>query len=216
VTIREDRTAVIVVDVQKDFTELAHGALAVEGTDQNFIDKVRATTEMLQRAGLPIFATRDWHPPDHISFYTRHKGKKPRDVITVWGRPQVLWPPHCVQGAEGAKLLLDEDLLEAVVESGADRDFESYSGFQDDGGNETSLHHLLQKRRITRLIVYGIATDYCVKATALDAVDRGYHVVVIKSLIRGVAPETSRVALKELEDQGVVLIDEVDFVKIGL
>jgi nicotinamidase/pyrazinamidase len=210
----KEETAVIVVDVQRDFTQLANGTLAVEGTDQSFIDRVREGTETLKRAGFPIFATQDWHPPDHISFYTRHKGKKPFDVITVRGREQVLWPPHCVQGAEGARLLLDEDLFEDIVKTGADSDFESYSGFEDESGQETSLHRLLQERGVTRLVIYGIATDYCVKVTVLDAVARGYQVLVIKSLIRGVTLDTSRKALGEMEQEGVTLLDEVDLDKI--
>lgn len=213
-TMATSKTAVVVVDVQRDFTQLANGTLAVEGTDQEYIVKVRESTETLRRAGLPIFATLDWHPPQHISFFTRHKGRKPFDVITVRGKPQVLWPPHCVQGTEGANLLLDEGLFEALVKTGADRDFESYSGFQDDGGHETPLGRLLQERGISRLVIYGIATDYCVKATALDAVKRGYQVVVINNLNRGVAPDTSQEALNEMERNGIVLLDEIDLEKI--
>jgi len=208
-------TAVIVVDVQSDFTQLAHGALAVEGTDQDYIDQVRKSTQILKRAGLPIFATADWHPPQHISFFTRHAGQKPFDVITIRGKQQVLWPPHCVQGTEGAQLLLDDELFEAVVETGSDIDFESYSGFRDDGGHETRLHDHLQKRGITRLVIYGIAIDYCVSATVLDAVNLGYQVMVVKGLSRGVDPETSARALDEMSHRGVVLLDQVDLGRIA-
>ena len=213
-TTAKDRIAVIVVDVQRDFTQLASGSLAVEGTDQEYIDKVREGTEMLRRAGFPIIATQDWHPADHISFYTRHGGKKALDVITVRGQQQVLWPPHCVQGTEGATLLLNENLFTASVKTGADRDFESYSGFKDDGGHETPLHPLLQERGITRLVIYGIATDYCVRATALDALDLGYQVILIKNLSRGVDRETSKTALDEMARSGIVLLDEIDLKKI--
>lgn len=210
----KDKIAVIVVDVQRDFTQLANGTLAVEGTNQEYTDKVRESTETLRRDGFPIIATQDWHPEDHISFFTRHSGKKPLDVITVRGQQQVLWPPHCVQETAGAELLLNEDLFEASVKTGAHRDFESYSGFRDDGGHETPLHRLLQERGITRLIIYGIATDYCVKATALDAVDLGYQVTLIKNLSRGVDPETSQTALNEMVRRGIVVFDEVDLKKI--
>ncbi len=210
----KEKIGVIVIDVQRDFTHLADGALAVEGTDQDFIDQVRESTEMLKREGLPIFATMDWHPREHISFFTSHKGKKPFDVITVRGKAQVLWPPHCVQGTEGAKLLLDEKLFEVVVKTGSKIEFESYSGFEDDGGHKTDLHPLLQERRITQLVIYGIATDYCVKATALDAVVRGYKVIVIKNLTRGVTPETYQKALDEMEHRGIVLLDQLDLDKI--
>ena len=208
------KTGVIVVDVQRDFTQLADGALAVEGTDQSFIDQVRASTETLKRAGLPIFATQDWHPPEHISFFTNHKDKKPFDVIILRGKQQVLWPPHCVQETEGAKLLLDERLFEAIVKSATYVEFESYSGFQDDGGHKTRIHPILQEKGISRTVVYGIATDYCVKATALDAVDLGYRVIVVKNLTRGVDPKSTKKALDEMKDRGVVLLDDVDLVRI--
>jgi nicotinamidase/pyrazinamidase len=208
------KTAIIVVDVQRDFTQWAGGALAAEGTDLNFINKVRASTEMLKQAGFPVLATQDWHPPAHISFFTNHKGKKPLDVITIEGRKQVLWPPHCVQGSDGARLLLDENLFDAIVEKGTNPKFDSYSGFQDEGGRWTSLRPILQERGISRTVVYGIATDYCVKATVLDALHLGYEVMVVKNLTRGVHPETSRRALEEMGRGGATLLEEPDLDRI--
>lgn len=213
-TTAKEKTAVIVVDIQRDFTQLAEGTLAVPGTDQEFIDQVRESTGMLKRAGLPIFATQDWHPPEHISFFTNHRGKKAFDVITVAGRQQVLWPPHCVQGTEGARLLIDERLFDGIAKKGTEIDFDSYSGFQDDGGHRTPLDRLLQEKSISRTVIYGIATDYCVKATVLDAVDLDYQVIVIRNLTRGVDPKTVKMALDEMERQGVVVLDEVDLKEI--
>jgi nicotinamidase/pyrazinamidase len=210
----KNTTGVIVVDVQADFTELAEGTLAVRGTDQAFIDKVQTDTEMLKHAGLPVFATQDWHPPEHISFFTNHEGKKALDVISIRGKHQVLWPPHCVQGRGGAQLLVDDMLFDSIIRKGTEIDFDSYSGFQDDGGHETPLHDILQQRGVTRLVIYGIATDYCIKATVLDALERGYQVIVIKTLIRGVAPDTSREALREMEQKGVTVLEEVDLREI--
>ena len=109
-------------------------------------------------------------------------------MVAVRDNKQVLWPPHCVQGTENAKLLLDETFFDAVVKKGKDRRYDSYSGFQDDGGARTEMDGLLKKRSIQDLIVYGIATDYCVKATALDAAKAGYKVTVVEGLSRGVAP----------------------------
>jgi nicotinamidase/pyrazinamidase len=130
----------------------------------------------------------DWHPANHISFFTAFPGKKPFDVISRNGKEQMLWPPHCVQGSPGAKILLDEKLFDAVVRKGTQADFESYSGFHDDGGNTTPLHDVLQAKNIARVNIYAIATDYCVRATStLDALKLGYHVVMIKDLSRGVA-----------------------------
>jgi nicotinamidase/pyrazinamidase len=201
------KTGVIVTDIQGDFTELKHGSLAVEGTDQGFIATVLAATNLLKEKGFAIFATQDWHPTNHISFFTTHPGKKAFEIISRKGKEQFLWPPHCVQGSEGAKILLDEKLFDAIVRKGTQVEFESYSGFQDDGGNKTSLNLTLQAGGIERLIIYGIATDYCVRATSLDAVALGYRVVMVKNLSRGVAPETTIHALEEMKQRGVMVLD---------
>jgi nicotinamidase/pyrazinamidase len=202
--------AVIVVDVQGDFTTAKKGSLAVPGTDDAFIAKVQKATEALKKKGLPVFATQDWHPKDHISFHTNHEGKKPFDTIQVSGKTQVLWPPHCVQGTENANVLLDKNLFVAVVQKGKDKKFDSYSGFQDDGGAKTELNDLLKKSNIKEVIVYGIATDYCVKATAIDAADAGYKVTVIEGLCKGVAPETTTKALEEMKAKGITVKKELE------
>jgi nicotinamidase/pyrazinamidase len=199
------KTAGIVVDMQGDFTELKHGPLAAKETDQRFFNEVQEATRELKERGLPVIATQDWHPFNHVSFHTNHRGKGPFDVISIDGRSQVLWPPHCVQDTEGAQLLLEERLFDAIVKKGTDPRYDSYSGFKDDGGKDTVLHEILQARAITRIIVYGVATDYCVKLTALDAVERGYTVAVVKNLIRGVEPATSKQALEEMEDRGIAV-----------
>ena len=195
----------IVVDVQGDFTTWKKGALAVEGTDAAFIEKLRKATETLKQLGHAVLATQDWHPADHISFYTNHPGRKPFDVVDVRNKKQVLWPPHCIQGTENAKLLLDETFFDAVVKKGKDRGYDSYSGFQDDGGARTEMDGLLKKRGIQELIVYGIATDYCVKATALDAAKAGYKVAVVAGLSRGVSPDTTAKALEEMKANGITI-----------
>jgi nicotinamidase/pyrazinamidase len=199
----QKKTGVIVVDLQGDFTVLKKGALAVEGTDRAYVEQVRQATESLRRKGHPVFATQDWHPADHVSFYTSHAGRKPFEVIEAAGRKQVLWPPHCVQETENAKLLLDERMLDAVVKKGQDRRYDSYSGFQDDGGAQTELGRRLKSAGVGELIVYGLATDYCVKATALDALKAGYRVRLIEGLSKGVAADTTRAALAEMARLGV-------------
>jgi len=196
---------VIVVDVQGDFTTWKKGALAVEGTDAAFIETLRKATETLKQSGHAMLATQDWHPADHISFYTAYPGRKPFDVVDLQNKKQVLWPPHCIQGTENAKLLLEETLFDAVVKKGKDRRYDSYSGFQDDGGARTEMDDLLRKRGIQELIVYGIATDYCVRATALDAAKAGYTVAVVAGLSRGVAPETAAKALEEMKANGIAI-----------
>lgn len=208
------KTAIIVVDVQGDFTKFKNGSLAVEGTDEAYVKTVEENTKKLKAAGFPIFATQDWHPTNHASFFTNHKGKKAFDVIKLHGKDQVLWPPHCVQKTPGAEILLDKKLFKAVVKKGMDSQYDSYSGFQDDGGKKTEMDKLLKKDKIKKLVVYGIATDYCVRATVLDAVAAGYRVVMIRNLSRGVAPDTSQKAIDEMKAKGVVILDDLDLERI--
>jgi nicotinamidase/pyrazinamidase len=206
----ESKMGVIVVDLQGDFTTYKNGSLAVEGTDEAFVKKVEKVTQELSAKGYPIFGTQDWHPEDHISFFSNHSGKKPFEAIQIDGRTQVLWPPHCVQGTENARVLVDNNLFLAIVKKGKDKQFDSYSGFQDDGGAKTEMNQILQKNGIKELIVYGIATDYCVKATAIDAAAAGYKVTVIEGLSKGVAPDTTAKALEEMKAKGITVKAELD------
>lgn len=205
---------VIVVDVQGDFTKFKNGSLAVEGTDEAYVKMVAETTKKLKAAGYPIYATQDWHPANHASFFTNHKGKKPFDVIKLHGKDQVLWPPHCIQKTAGAEILLDKGLFKAVVQKGTDTNYDSYSGFQDDGGKKTKMDATLKKGGIKKLVVYGIATDYCVHATAVDGAAAGYKVIMINSLSRGVAPDTSKKAIEDMKAKGILVLDELDMAKI--
>lgn len=208
------KIGVIVVDIQGDFTKLKNGSLAVDGTDEAYIKAVEENTKKLKEAGFPIYATQDWHPKNHASFFTNHKGKKAFEVIKLHGKDQVLWPPHCVQKTPGAEILLDKKLFKAVVKKGMDSQYDSYSGFQDDGGKKTDMDKLLKKEKINKVVVYGIATDYCVRATALDAVAAGYKVIMIKNLSRGVAPDTSQKAIDEMKAKGIIILDDLDLEKI--
>jgi nicotinamidase/pyrazinamidase len=208
------KIGVIVVDVQGDFTKFKNGSLAVEGTDEACIKAVDEATRKLKAAGFPVFATQDWHPANHASFFTNHKGKKAFDVIKLHGKDQVLWPPHCVQKTAGAEILLDNKLFKAVVKKGMNSQYDSYSGFQDDGGKKTEMDKILKQDKINKVVVYGIATDYCVRATAIDAAAAGYKVIMIKNLSRGVAPETSQKALDEMKAKGIVVLENLDLQKI--
>jgi len=208
------KIGVIVVDIQGDFTKLKNGSLAVEGTDEAYIKTIEENTKKLKAAGFPIYATQDWHPKDHASFFTNHPGKKAFDVIKLNNRDQVLWPPHCVQKTPGAEILLDKKLFKAVVKKGMDSQYDSYSGFQDDGGKKTEMDKFLKKDKIKKVVVYGIATDYCVRATALDAAAAGYKVIMIKNLSRGVAPDTFQKAIDEMKAKGVVVLDDLDLEKV--
>lgn len=171
---------------------------------------MKKATEILKEKGHLIFATQDWHPAEHVSFYSNHAGREPYEAIQLEGRTQVLWPPHCVQETENAEVLLDNDLFIAIVQKGKDKRYDSYSGFQDDGGAKTEMNAILEENGVKELIVYGIATDYCVKATAIDAAAAGYKVTVVEGLSKGVAPDTTAEALDEMKAKGIVLIKELE------
>ena len=198
-------TGIIVVDLQADFTELKSGALAVAGTDANYIDAVEKATRWFLDQGNPVYLTQDWHPADHVSFYTNNPGTEPMQVIEIDGRPQVMWPPHCVQDTPGAEILIATENFAKTVQKGMDQRFDSYSGFKDDGGGETGLNDILQQDGIKNLIIFGLATDYCVKATVLDARDAGYQVELILNLCRGVDPHTTDIATEEMRAKGVIV-----------
>src|SRR4030043_1879847 len=197
------KIGVIVVDIQGDFTKLKNGSCAVEGTDEAYIKAIEENTRKLKGAGFPIYATQDWHPKNHTSFFISHKGKKAFDVIKLHRKDQVLWPPHCVQNTPGAEILLDKKIFKAVVKKGMDSRYDSYSGFQDDGGKKTNMEKLLKQEKINKVVIYGLATDYCVWVTALDAVAAGYKGIIIKNLSGGGAPDTSQKAIEEMEAKGI-------------
>lgn len=201
-----ESTAVIVVDVQADFTELKSGSLAVPDTDAEYISSVQKSTQQFSQQGLRIYFTQDWHPPNHVSFFTNNPGTEPLQIKEIDGRPQVMWPPHCVQDTPGADILITADGPFRTVRKGIDPLHDSYSGFADDGGIKTELNSLLQKEGIKKVFVYGLATDYCVKATAIDAIDAGYEVDLILDLCRGVSPDTTDSAIKEMEAKGVAIL----------
>ena len=208
--VAQSNIGVIVVDMQGDFTTWKNGSLAVADTDQAFVEKVQKATVALSNRGYPIFGTQDWHPARHVSFFTNHENKKPFEAIKIEDRTQVLWPPHCVQGTENARVLVDNNLFLAIVKKGKDIRYDSYSGFQDDGGARTEMDRILKRNGIEELIVYGIATDYCVKATAMDAVAAGYKVTVIEGLSKGVAPDTTAKALEEMAAAGIEIKKELN------
>ncbi len=210
-----EKTAVIVVDMQGDFTTWKQGTLAVNGADEAYVKKVADATALLKEKGFVVYGTQDWHPKNHISFDSNHPGKKPFEAIQVNGRTQVLWPDHCVQGTDGAKVLLDNNIFQAIVKKGQDPRFDSYSGFQDDGGAKTEMDTLLKAAGIKKLVVYGLATDYCVMATANDAAANGYKVVVIEGLCRGVAPDTTVKALETMKAKGITILKEIDMKRVN-
>ena len=205
------KPAVIVVDLQGDFTIARKGSLAVPLSDDSYLERISGATRELKEAGYIVLATQDWHPTDHMSFASNHPGKQAFETIELEdGRQQTLWPPHCVQGSKGAELLLDKSLIDEVVQKGADMRFDSYSGFRDDGGVKTGLHRILEAHGIKSVIVYGIATDYCVKATVFDALRLGYKVYLIDDLCLGVNDDTSREAVQQMSGKGAIVLPKLD------
>lgn len=195
---------VIVIDLQGDFTEWKQGSLAVPGSDEDYVRSVEEATRLLKELHLPVFGTQDWHPPDHVSFATSHPGKRPFETTLVNGTVQELWPPHCIQGTENARIVIDNNLFLAVVKKAQDRMTESYSGFQH--GHE--LHNILRINEIEKVIVYGLAADFCVKATSLNLAAANYPTVVVEDLCRSVSPHTA--AVDEMRRKGVRVISAIE------
>ena len=202
--------AVIVVDMQGDFTTWKNGSLAVEGADRSVCQKSGRRRQGPEGQGLPPFRHPGLAPRGSRLLLHQSRSKKPFEVIEIDGRTQVLWPPHCVQDTENAKVLYDEGMFEAVVQKGKNPKFDSYSGFQDDGGEKTGMADLLTKAGVGEVIVFGLATDYCVKATAIDAADAGFKVTMVEDLSKGVAPDTSAKALEEMQAKGITVVKSLD------
>jgi nicotinamidase/pyrazinamidase len=177
----------VVVDVQNDF--IPGGALAVPKGDE----VVPAINRLAARFD-NVVLTQDWHPKDHISFASSHRGKKPFETIELAYGRQVLWPDHCVQGTSGAELHSDLVLSKAqlLIRKGHHRDIDSYSAFLEaDRKTSTGLAGYLKERSLRRLFVCGLATDFCVAWTALDARAAGFEVTVIEDACRAIDLEGS-------------------------
>jgi len=174
--------ALILVDLQYDF--MPGGALTVPGGDE-----VVAVANGLMSEFDWVVATQDWHPADHLSFASQHPGKVPGDEIELAGVRQTLWPDHCVQGARGAELHadLDQSRIAKIVRKGTDRWIDSYSAFYDNARKRsTGLEDLLRARAVDEVVLMGLASDYCVKYSVLDALQLGFGVEVRKAGCRGI------------------------------
>jgi len=172
--------ALIIVDLQYDF--LPNGALAVP-----FGDEIIENVNRIQNDYDLVVATQDWHPAGHKSFASAHPGHQPFEIVDLDGLEQVLWPDHCVQGNRGAELtdLLDTRRIEAIFRKGTDPHIDSYSGFFDNGKRKnTGLAGYLRDRDITAVSVCGLAADYCVYFTALDALAQGFDTYIAEEAVR--------------------------------
>jgi nicotinamidase/pyrazinamidase len=195
--------ALLMIDIQKDF--LPGGSLAVVEGDQ-----VIPVVNRLQPAFEMIIATQDWHPQGHASLASSHRGMHPDDKIDLDGVEQVLWPDHCVQDSEGAEFAdgLKMNQVQKVIRKGEDPKIDSYSGFFDNQHKrDTGLHDYLQNNHVDTVYLSGLAADVCVRYTALDALELGYVVFLVKDATKAVGGEKAlRKTLQNLEDKGVIAI----------
>jgi nicotinamidase/pyrazinamidase len=197
--------ALLVVDIQNDF--LPGGALAVPEGDQ-----VIPIANRLMECFTLVLATQDWHPANHGSFAANHPNRQPGEVIDLNGIMQVLWPVHCVQGSYGAAFSTQfrTERLSEVFRKGIDPGIDSYSGFFDNGRKRsTGLAEYLRGRSVDELFICGLATDYCVKFSALDSIDCGIRTRVIEDACRGVnlQPGDSAAAIAEIRNAGVSIVE---------
>lgn len=177
--------ALIIIDLQNDF--LPGGSLAVN--DGNLIiDRIN----QIQKKYDIVVATQDWHPANHKSFASQYEDKNPFDVIDLNGINQTLWPDHCVQGTKGAELneKLDITRIEAIFRKGTNPEIDSYSAFYDNNKKKsTGLHGYLQELNVDQLFICGLAADYCVYYTAIDALNLGYSTTILDESTKAIDQE---------------------------
>ena len=200
--------ALIIVDLQNDF--LPGGALPVPHGDE-----VIPVANELQRHFELVLATKDWHPSDHGSFAANHPGKKPGDRVILDGIEQILWPLHCVQNTHGAEFAaaFDTSRIADVFHKGIERNIDSYSTFFDNAHRRhTGLADYLKKRSIKEIYLTGLALDYCVKYSALDARHLGLNTHVILDACRGIELEAGDIdaALDEMKGAGATILKSSD------
>ena len=203
--------ALILVDVQNDF--LPGGALAVPDGDA-----IIPTANNLQAMFPLVVATQDWHPANHGSFASSHPGKKVFEQIDLNGLPQTLWPVHCVQGTHGAELAaaLNRARVAKIFPKGTDAGIDSYSGLFDNGHRKsTGLGEWLKAQGVAEVFVCGLATDYCVKFTALDAAQMGFKTHLIEDASRGVnlRPKDVTDSIADMKRAGVIIAHSVDVLR---
>lgn len=194
--------ALIVIDVQNDFCP--GGALAVPEGDQ----VVAPINALIASADLVVLS-QDWHPKDHSSFAENHAGASPFDMITLDYGEQVLWPTHCVQGSKGAEFHpdLNVDAADAIIRKGVHRAIDSYSTFfENDRTTPTGLVGLLRERGVTSLTFTGLALDYCVAYSAIDAANQGFAVTALRHACRAIDNDGSLdQALRAMQEKGVTV-----------
>ncbi len=202
----------LVVDIQNDFC--LGGSLEVRDSN-SIIPIVNNLIEYFNEKKLFITATMDWHPKNHGSFASNSNGNI-GELGKLNGLDQIWWPNHCIQDTFGARLHSDLNKINNIVYKGCDPSVDSYSGFFDNGRiNKTNLDELLRSKEIDDLYIVGLATDYCVKYTVLDALSLGYNVNLVVDACRGVNinPTDTELALNEMEEKGAKLVTSKEVLK---
>lgn len=205
------KKALLVIDVQNDFC--AGGNLAVPNGD----DVVPVVNTLMAQGGYDlIVASQDWHPAGHGSFASQHAGKSVFEMGELSGKPQVMWPDHCVQGTKGADFHagLDSARFDFIQQKGMNPAVDSYSAFRDnDRAALTGLAEYLKAQGVTELHVCGLATEYCVMFSAKDAIEllQGVKVVFIEDASRGIDPVAVQSAKADMKAAGVVIAQSNDF-----
>lgn len=199
--------ALIIVDIQNDFCP--NGALAVPNGDE----VIKPTNKLLSRFDC-IVQTQDWHPADHLSFASNHEEKEPFETTEMEYGEQVLWPDHCVQGTKGAEFHpeLNSISSQLIVRKGFRKHIDSYSAFfENDQETVTGLHGYLQARDVDEVFITGLALDFCVKWTALDARKLDYKVNLVEDAVKGIDMDgTVDEAYKEMKEAGVRFVQSKD------
>lgn len=198
------KTALILVDIQNDFCP--GGNLAVKGGD----DIIPLVNKIMDKYDI-IVATQDWHPKSHKSFASNNEGKQIGELSTLNGLQQVMWPDHCIQNTEGAKIHKDLDMSKTIkiFQKGTNPEIDSYSGFFDnDKKSSTGMSEWLKEQGVDSVHIVGLALDYCVKATAEDAKRLGFKTSVIIEATRAVniSPDDGEKAIKSLKELGVAIL----------
>ncbi|KAL7317871.1 hypothetical protein PS15m_004171 [Mucor circinelloides] len=201
------KTALVLVDIQNDFLE--GGSLAVADSN-SILQPVNSLIKQVKAKNGLIIATKDWHPQDHVSFASNNPDKKVFETKEIEYEGvkgmQVMWPDHCVQNSFGSEISkqIDEKDIDFIVHKGMNNRVDSYSAFADNNYSEiTSLAKILYQNHIDNVIIVGIATDYCVRWTCLDAIKFGFKTILVKECTKPVDPQHFETTLSELESKGV-------------
>ena len=192
----------LIIDIQNDF--LPGGSLEVRGGDE-IIDPINDMMDNYDH----IIATKDWHPNDHISFASTHPGYEVGQSLKTNGLEQILWPDHCVQNTYGAKFpnTLHHKKINKIIYKGRNKDLDSYSGFFDNAKESaTELSEHLISKGINKIDCVGLATEYCVKHTAIDSVNEGFDTRVILKCTKGLNKNDIKVAVEDMRNNNIVMI----------